>query len=325
MLTRLIRFGAIVWVLELSLLAQADLRFSGIRPVTNREMVLTLTGGTSTTFRIETSTNLVNWSALSTLPLAPVSLQQTDTAAPFLSQRSYRALQFSDTNSFTGDHLATAQGDIIIHPVYHASFVMKWNGKIIYNDPAQVPGLGNTPYTGLPRADLILIGHAHTDHYDATTLNAVKGTSCTIIAPPIVATNSAYPAALKAITLILTNGSSASLLGLNVDAIPAYNFTATFHRPGEGNGYILTVGGRRIYMAGDTEDISAMRNLTNIDVAFLCMNLPYTMTVSNAASAVRQFRPKVVYPYHYSGSDITDFKRRVGQDLGIEVRFRKWY
>jgi len=318
---RLLQYTAFIWMLESSLLAQTDIRFSSIRPVTNREMALVVAGGTSTTFRIEASTNLLNWSALSTLPLIASSLQQTDTAAPYLSNRSYRALQFSDTNALTGDHLATTQGDIVFHPINHASFVMKWNGKMIYNDPVG----GSTPYAGFPRADLILIGHAHNDHYDPTTLNAIRGPNTIVVAPPIVATNSSFPAVLKPVTVILTNGASTSVIGLTVDAIPAYNFTATYHRPGEGNGYVMTVGGRRIYMAGDTEDVPPMRNLTNIDVAFICMNLPFTMTVSNAASAVRQFRPKVVYPYHYSASDINDFKRRVGQDLGIEVRLRKWY
>ena len=100
---------------------------------------------------------------------------------------------------------------------------------------------------------------------------------------------------------------------------------ASFHAKGRGNGYVLTFGGKRIYLSGDTEDIPEMRSLKNIDVAFVCMNLPYTMTVDQAASAVREFRPKLVYPYHYRGSDLAKFKELVGESSGVEVRLRDWY
>jgi L-ascorbate metabolism protein UlaG (beta-lactamase superfamily) len=289
-------------------------------------LALTLSGGTSSLYRIEVSSNLVNWSGLATLPLTASSLQQTDTAAPYLQLRNYRALQFNDTNALTGDHLTTTNGDLIIHPINHASFVMKWNGKTIYNDPVG----GATPYVGLARADLILISHAHSDHYDSNTLFAVKGANCVVIAPSIVSSSSTFPAALKPTTVTLANGGSTSAIGITIDAIPAYNISNSNHPMGQGNGYVLTIGGRRIYMSGDSEDVPAMRNLTNIDVAFVCMNLPFTMSTTNAASAVRQFGPRVVYPYHYRNgnntfSDLNDFKRRVAQDLGIEVRLRKWY
>ena len=307
--------------------AQSDLRFSNVRTLTNRELALTLSGGTSSLYRIEVSSNLVNWSGLATLPLTASSLQQTDTAAPYLQLRNYRALQFNDTNALTGDHLTTTNGDLIIHPINHASFVMKWNGKMIYNDPVG----GATPYLGLARADLILISHAHGDHYDPNTLTAVKGANCVVVAPSIVSSSSTFPAALKPTTVTLANGGSTSAIGITIEAIPAYNVINPLnHPPGQGNGYVLTIGGRRIYMAGDTEDVPAMRNLTNIDVALICMNLPYTMSITNAASAVRQFGPHVIYPYHYQNqggtfSDLNGFKRLVGQDLGIEVRLRKWY
>ena len=110
--------------------------------------------------------------------------------------------------------------------------------------------------------------------------------------------------------------------------MPAYNLTSSFHPKGVGNGYVLTVGGKRIYVSGDTEDTPELRGLTNIDVAFVCMNLPYTMSVDKAVSAVREFQPKTVYVYHYQGysnADVTRFKQSVGTDRGIEVRLRKWY
>ena len=118
------------------------------------------------------------------------------------------------------------------------------------------------------------------------------------------------------------------MLGISIHATPAYNTTPErlkYHPKGVGNGYVLTVGGKRIYISGDTEDIPEMRSLKNIDVAFVCFNLPYTMTEEQAASAVRAFAPKIVYPYHYRGSDLAKFKRLVGQDEGIEVRMGDWY
>ena len=134
-------------------------------------------------------------------------------------------------------------------------------------------------------------------------------------------------ASLRAITAVLGYGASTNVMGLQVQAVPAYNSNHPF---GTGNGYVLTIGGRRIYIAGDTGDIPEMRTLSNIDVAFLPMNIPYTMPVSNAAAIVRDFRPRVVYPYHFRNQDgtfanLNDFKQRLGQDLAIEARLRKWY
>ena len=133
---------------------------------------------------------------------------------------------------------------------------------------------------------------------------------------------------LRPRTTTLANGETKSLLGLKIEAIPMYNTTserAKYHAKGRGNGYVLTFADKRVYLSGDTEDIPEMRALKNIDVAFLCMNLPYTMTVEQAASAVREFRPKIVYPYHYRGSDLGKFKKLVGDDVGVEVRLRDWY
>jgi L-ascorbate metabolism protein UlaG (beta-lactamase superfamily) len=114
--------------------------------------------------------------------------------------------------------------------------------------------------------------------------------------------------------------------GVKIEAVPMYNLTAArlrFHNKGRGNGYVMTFGGKRVYVSGDTEDIPEMRALKNIDAAFVCMNLPYTMTPEQAADAVREFKPKVVYPYHYRGSDTAQFKKLVGD--ASEVRLRDWY
>jgi hypothetical protein len=226
-----------------------------------------------------------------------------------------------DTNSLTGDHLVTADGDVLIHPVNHASFVMRWKGRMIYNDPVGAASL----YKGIAAADLVLISHAHSDHFDTGTLTAIKQAGTLMVAPAAV--YSSLSTVLKAITIPLANGASTNLLGLTIDAIPAYNSN---HPKGTGNGYIVTLGGRRLYMSGDTGDIAEMKTITGIDVAFVCMNVPYTMTVNQAAAIVRTFRPGVVYPYHYRNADnslanLTSFKQLIGTDLAIEVRQRKWY
>ncbi len=303
--------------------AQTLPQFTRVERLTNQEIALTLSTPSNLNYRLATASNLTAWSALATLPPGPGSLQHTDAAAPYLSQRFYRAEQLAGTNALTGDHLATTNGDVVIHPMNHATFVMSWNGKMIYNDPVAAAG----PYTSLPKADLILISHSHSDHYSNTTLDAVRGTGAMIIAPQAV--YNSMTTALKALTTVLTNGTSTNLMGLTVEAVPAYN--ATYHPRPTCNGYVVTLGGKRIYISGDTGDVAETRALPNIDVAFVCMNTPYTMTVSEAITSVRAYRPKVVYPYHYrnlAGNATTNaayFKRQLGTDLGIEVRLRKWY
>ena len=309
------------------LTGQVNPGFTAIQTLTNREIALRLSGTPGLNYRIDASTNFPSWSPLVTLTGVTVTLQHTDTAAPYLSSRFYRAEQLSGTNVLTGDHLMTDNGDVVIHPIGHASFVLGWQGKMIYNDPTNGPAA----YAGFPRADLILVSHTHGDHFSASTIDAVRSSNAVIIAP--LAVYNSLSAAQKALTIVLTNGASTNVLGLLVEAVPAYNFTnhpTVYHPQGLGNGYVLTIGGRRLYMSGDSEDIPEMRALTNIDVAFVCVNQPFTMPVDKAASAVREFRPRVVYPYHYhksdnTFSDLNDFKRRVGQDLGIEVRLRRWY
>lgn len=302
--------------------AQQAPQFTGIQPLTNNETRLILTAPVGSSYRIEVATNAQDWQGFFTFPTnVTTSLQHTDSAAPYLPARFYRAAQLTGTNILSGDHVPTINGDVVIRPLYHATFVLSWNGKFIYNDP-------DTPasYTGLPRADLILIGHEHGDHFDTTALTTVAKSNSIIIAPQAVY-NAMIPAH-RNLTIVLTNGASTNVLGLTVEAVPAYNFPTNqtiYHSKGNGNGYVVTMGGKRFYMAGDTQDVPEMRALQNIDVALICMNLPFTMTVDAAASAVRQFQPRVVYPYHFSSSDVNRFKRLVGTDLGVEVRLRKWY
>ena len=219
----------------------------------------------------------------------------------------------------TGDHVKTRVGDLIIHPINHATFAMSWSSVTVYVDPVG----GAAAFQGLPAPDLILITHAHSDHFDPDTLTAIAK-SADIIAPAAVV--EMMPAALKGQTATMANGAMMNKFGINIEAVPAYNTTEDrlqFHPKGSGNGYVLTMADKRIYISGDTEDIPEMRALKNIDVAFVCFNLPYTMTEEKAASAVNDFKPGIVYPYHYRGSDLDKFASMV--DKGIEVRRGAWY
>jgi L-ascorbate metabolism protein UlaG (beta-lactamase superfamily) len=305
--------------------AQPSLEFTGIQALTNKEMRLQLNLPVVGNYRIDVSTNFPAWDSLITLTGITTTLVHTDSAAPYLRSRYYRATQLTETNIQTGDHLATTNGDVIIHPLYHASLVLGWNGKTIYNDPDDDTAYEFT-YRGLPKADLILISHSHSDHFSTTKIEALRGPGTVIIAPQNVYTN--LPTAQRAIAVSLAYGASTNVHGVTVQAVHAYNGN---HSPtGFGNGYVVTIGGKRIYLSGDTGNQPEIRALANIDVAFLCMNLPFTMGPSDATNVIRAMRPKIVYPYHYrnSGNILTNaatFKQWLGQDLGIEVRLRKWY
>jgi L-ascorbate metabolism protein UlaG (beta-lactamase superfamily) len=221
-----------------------------------------------------------------------------------------------------GDAMPAATGDLVLRPINHATLALGWKELTIYVDP--VGGAGR--FEGLPKPGLILITDIHGDHLNADTLRAVSGETTRLVAPPAVAQQ--LPEALRAHTTVLSVGETTNVLGVGIEAIAAYNLAperAKFHAKGRGVGYVLTLGGKRIYLSGDTEDIPEMRALKNIDVAFVCMNLPYTMTPEQAADAVRAFRPTIVYPYHCRGSDLEKFKKLVGQDAGVEVRIRDWY
>lgn len=316
---------ACITVLILSLhssLGLAELAFHFEQPVvnTNKELNLVMTAPAGRFAKIERSSDAVNWQGVVTLKTVLTNLH-TDGSTPWREQGFYRAVDLPGADVFTGDHVATADGDLVIHPVTHASFVMQWKGLIIYNDPDSPASL----YSGLPKADLILISHDHGDHFDTAALGTVRKAESVILAPRNVFNQ--MSATLKAQTTVLTNGATTNLLGLSVEAVPAYNSN---HAKGTGNGYVVTVGGKRLYMSGDTGDIAEMRALQNIDVAFVCVNVPFTMTVAQAASAVREFAPKVYYPYHFrnqdnSFSDLNALKRLIGTDRGVEVRIRKWY
>jgi len=196
------------------------------------------------------------------------------------------------------DQLPTSAGSLTIQPILHGSAALVWNNITIYVDPYG----GEKAFEGIAPPDLVLITDIHGDHLNAETLNALDLSKSVLVVPKAVADQ--LPDNLKSKAVVLDNGKSTVQLGISIAAIPMYNLPETTdsrHPKGRGNGYILTLGGRLIYFSGDTEDIPEMRNLKNIDVAFVCMNLPYTMDINQASDAILQFKPKVVYPYHYRG------------------------
>jgi L-ascorbate metabolism protein UlaG (beta-lactamase superfamily) len=225
------------------------------------------------------------------------------------------------------DIIQTSKGALTIQPIVHASLVLSINGLTIYADPSG----GAANYTGLPSPDLILITDIHGDHFDPGTIAAVKTAGTALVVPKAVADK--IPDSIKVKVVIINNGDKTTLSGISIAAIPMYNLPespSAMHTKGRGNGYILGIGGKNIYLSGDTQGIPEMRALTNIDVAFVCMNLPYTMDVNEAADAVLAFSPKIVYPYHYRGkgglSDVNAFKSKVeAGNKNIEVRLRNWY
>lgn len=225
------------------------------------------------------------------------------------------------------DVFPASGGDITVQPVRHAALVLDWNGKTIYADPYN----GAEAYKGLKIPDLVLISDIHGDHLDLKTLQGLDLSRATLVVPPAVAEK--LPAEWKEKVIVVGNGESTEQKGISISAIPMYNLpddSTSRHRKGRGNGYILTLGGKRIYISGDTEDIPEMRSLKNIDIAFVCMNLPYTMSIDQAASAVLDFKPAIVYPYHYRGqggfSDVAGFKKMINSsDKIIDVRLKDWY
>lgn len=220
--------------------------------------------------------------------------------------------------------IASPQGDVTVHPIEHATFVLETGDKRIAFDP--VGGAEHSP--ALENIDLVLVTDIHGDHFDSETLEALAGEGASIVAPAAVAEQ--MEPGLKESTSVLENGQATSAAGVSIEAIPMYNITGSPHPKGRGNGYVLELSGLRLYVSGDTGDIPEMRNLENIDVAFVCMNLPYTMDVESAADAMVEMQPRIVYPYHYRGqdglSDVDLFEQLVNaEDEEIEVRQLDWY
>jgi L-ascorbate metabolism protein UlaG (beta-lactamase superfamily) len=216
------------------------------------------------------------------------------------------------------DRIPATGGEITITPLNHATLQIAQGSHVIDVDPVAQANFGS-----LPAPTIILVTDIHGDHLDPAAVAKRKGASTTVVAPAAAA------AKLTGAT-VLANGETKTIDAVTIEAVPMYNLQRgpqtgqVFHEKGRGNGYVLTLGGRRIYIAGDTECTPEMKGLSNIDVAFLPMNLPYTMTPAEAAGCAKAFRPKIVYPYHYRGQKPEVFAEALkGSD--VEVRLRDWY
>ena len=216
------------------------------------------------------------------------------------------------------DTIQTSKGDLVIRFLGHASLMMTYGGKTIHIDSV----LSEADYTKLPKADMILITHDHYDHLDPEAVKALRKDNTVIVGNADVARQVPGAIAMK-------NGDAQTLDGLKIEAVPAYNIKhmsapgKPFHPQGVGNGYVVTFGDKRVYLAGDTENIPEMKQLKNIDIAFLPMNLPYTMTPEMVADAAKMFMPGILYPYHQGETDMAKIVSLLQGEKTIEVRIRK--
>lgn len=225
------------------------------------------------------------------------------------------------------DQIPTGKGPLIITPVLHGTVAFQWYGLTIFVDPYGGAGL----FKDFPAPNLVFITDIHGDHLNQETLDGLDLSNTTLVVPRAVADQ--LPQKLKSRAEVLDNGQRTELFGLQIEAIPMYNLPESpdsRHTKGRGNGYIINFAGKRIYISGDTSDIPEMRSLKNIDIAFVCMNLPYTMSVEQAADAVTDFKPAIVYPFHYRGqgglADVEKFRELVNAETkAVDVRLRNWY
>ncbi|PQJ18310.1 MBL fold metallo-hydrolase [Nonlabens tegetincola] len=214
--------------------------------------------------------------------------------------------------------------ELSINPISHATFSMEWDGTVFYVDPVG----GAQAFEGMKNPNIQLVTDIHGDHMNAETLKATQG-NATLITPQAVADKLGEDFE----PIILNNGEVKTIQGFTITSIPMYNLTEErlkFHEKGRGNGYVIEKNGYRVYISGDTEDIPEMRNLENINKAIVCMNLPYTMDIEQAANAVLQFQPQEVIPYHYRGTDgyqdVEKFKKSIEEvNSDIKVSLMEWY
>jgi L-ascorbate metabolism protein UlaG (beta-lactamase superfamily) len=231
------------------------------------------------------------------------------------------------------DTFTTPAGELTVTPIHHATMLLRLGDKAIYIDPAAA----DASYEGLPKADFVFVTDIHPDHMDPAGLAKVQKADTVLVGPPAV--NEKMP-----MKIVMKNGDTHDFGAFKVEAVPMYNLTRgpeagkLFHDKGRGDGFVFTFVGKagakaadggtmasRLYVSGDTECTPEMKALKNIDVAFVCMNLPYTMPPAEAATCINAFKPKVVFPFHYKGSNLDELSAAIKPGSGIDVRKREWY
>ena len=221
------------------------------------------------------------------------------------------------------DLVHTTAGDLRLTPLYHGSVMLEFQGHIIHVDP-----WSQGDYTGIPPADLLLVTHTHLDHLDRTMIDQLHKASTILVSSPAGADTLNCSPACGSIIEVVGNGDTKRVLGIGIEGVPMYNLVQgpepgkVFHHKGVGSGYVLSFGGTRVYFSGDTECVPEVKALKNIDIAFVAMNPPKTMSTGEAAACVQVFRPAIVYPYHYRGSNVQEFADAL-KGMPIEVRLRK--
>ena len=221
---------------------------------------------------------------------------------------------------FESDNFPTSAGNLKITFIGHASLMMEFHGKVIQIDP----WTSEADYTRLPKADIILVTHHHADHFDSSAIRILTKKNTELLL-------TATCRNMIGKGTVMTVGDQKKIKGILIQSVYAYNLVhlddngKPYHEKGKCNGYVLTFGNKRVYVAGDTEDIPEMKNLPPIDVAFLPMNLPYTMTPDMVKNCVTMLKPKILYPYHFGSMEYAeDLATQLKNDKGTEVRIRKF-
>jgi len=212
------------------------------------------------------------------------------------------------------DVFPAVNGNIEITFIAHGTLMIIYNGMVYHVDPVTMFG---TDYSKMPKADFILITHSHGDHLDAKAVDMLKKENTLILTTSEVVKSLGFGEAMA-------NGDERKIDDGSVKAVPAYNLAAAYHPKGAGNGYVLSIGGMNIYIAGDTENIPEMSELKQIDIAFLPMNRPYTMTPDMVVDAALKFRPRILYPYHFDETGTEELVKLLAREKDIEVRIREF-
>jgi L-ascorbate metabolism protein UlaG (beta-lactamase superfamily) len=243
--------------------------------------------------------------------------------APALLLTQTPPVRTGNPSNRQADVIQTTRGELRLTPLYHGSVMLEFGGHVIHVDP-----WSQGDYTGIPPADLIVVTHTHADHLDRPMIDRLHKPNTIIVSPPAgIDTLNCAPGC--GIAEPIADTEKKEVMGIGFEGVPMYNLVfgpapgQPYHHKGIGSGYILTFGDTRVYFSGDTECTTEMKALKNVDVAFVAMNPPRTMSTIDAAACVKVFKPKIVYPYHYRGSNTQEFADALKGTPGIDVRLRK--